>query len=357
RYTGPEPWPYSRRAPDLPLAAIDDELLRVGVWGERRLAVDPSLDVQVGLRVEGGSRTASGSVEVQPRVTTRLRLGPDVTMSLGAGRYVQHAQSPAPVGPLLERALETGRLWLLAGPRRAPLDTRIVSLGGEAWLGEAWLASATAYVRDSRGVLLPDPTPGFLIQRSPLVEGRVGARGLDLSLRRLAGRVTGSVAYSLADAEAEAVGLAFPAPSDRRHVLDVTGRVRLSSDWNLGLAYTYATGSPYARTLERTLGESEREAAFLVDPFRRRTPPYASLDLVLDYARRIGVWSVGGFLQARNLTGHDNDVTYTHTTERCPGAYLMDGTCVEGTPVPTDNFTPGIPTIPLLGLRISYRGG
>lgn len=357
RYAGPEPWPYSRRSPDLPLDSIDDRLLRVGVWAERRLTLRRALEVQVGLRVEGGGRTASGSVEVQPRVTGRLRLSPGVTLSLGTGRYVQYAQSPAPVGPLLERALETGRLWLLAGPRRAPLDTRIVTLGGEAWLNEAWLASATAYARDSRGVLLPDPTPGFLIQRSPLVEGRVSARGVDLSLRRLAGRVTGSVAYSLAHAEADAAGITFPAPADRRHVLDVTGRLRLGSDWNLGLAYTFATGSPYARTLERSVGESEREAAFLVDPFRRRTPSYASLDLVLDYAHDLGAWSVGGFLQARNLTGHDNDVTYTHTSEVCPGAFRMDGTCVEDTPVPTDRFTPGIPTIPLLGLRLSYRGG
>ncbi|HZD06179.1 MAG TPA: hypothetical protein VE173_14810, partial [Longimicrobiales bacterium] len=240
-------------------------------------------------------------------------------------------------------------------PDRSPLSSRIVTLGGEAWLGPAWLLSATVYHRSTRGLVLPDPTPGLVVQRSPLVEGRVRARGVDVSLRRLAGRVTGSLAYSLGDARARGAGLDFPAPTDRRHVIDVTMETRLTRGLDLAAAWVLATGAPYTRTLERCVGEGCRPAALLDRPFGRRSPTYRSLDLVLDWTHRFGSWSVGGFLQARNVLGHDNAVTYTNTEESCIGGVFENGVCSGGgRPSSKDAFTPGIPTIPLLGLRVTF---
>lgn len=180
---------------------MDEEaaLTRLGLWGERRWSVGET----------------------------------------GLGRYVQYAQSPAPVGPRIERALdETGRLWVLSDERSAPLQARIATLGGEVWLGSDWIFSGTGYIRRTDGILLPDATEGLLVQRSPLVKGAVTASGLDVSLRRLAGRLTGSVGYSLGHARAEALGVEFPAPTDRRHVVDLTTWVRISRGVSAGAAYT-----------------------------------------------------------------------------------------------------------------------
>jgi hypothetical protein len=245
---------------------------------------------------------------------------------------------------------------VLAGPDREPLVANIATVGAEAWLGPAWILSMTGYVRRSEGVILPDPTPGLIVQRSPLVTGRTHAQGLDLVLRRLSGRVTGSIAYSLARARAHASGIDVPAPTDRARVLDITARTQLGRGIGLATAYTWASGAPFARTLDRCVGETCRAASFLEAPFRRRSPDYASLDLVVDWSHRFGGWSLGGFLQARNILGHDNAVTYEGTSERClSGAQASEGSCPDGsTLIEEDTFTPGIPTIPLIGLRISF---
>lgn len=355
-YQGPEPWPYSRRPPDLLEVTDESALTRVGAWVEWRGRILPSLQVEGGLRLDAGSEVAGTGVQAQPTAFARLELSPSLSLSAGAGRYLQYAQSPASVGPRFERSLEAGRLWILAGRDREPLVANVVTLGAEAWLGPGWLLSMTGYARGSHGVILPDPTPGLIVQRSPLVTGRTEARGLDLVLRRLSGRITGSLAYSLARTRAHASGIDFPAPTDRTQVLDLTARVQLSEGVGLATAYTLATGAPFTRTLDRCVGETCRAAAFLDTPFGRRSPDYASLDLVLDWNHRFSGWSLGAFLQARNILGHDNAVTYEGTAERCrSGLQASQGTCADGsTLLEEDTFTPGIPTIPLIGLRISF---
>jgi hypothetical protein len=294
---------------------------------------------------------------LQPSVSTRLSLTPGASLSAGIGRYVQYAQSPAAMGPHFAGGLETGRLWYVAGPGRAPLAALVTTVGGEAWLGTDWLFSATAYRRASTGVMLPDPTPGLIVQRPPLVTGRVEATGVDVTLRRLAGRVTGSVAYSLGRARAEAVGRAFDAPTDRRHVFDATTHARLLGSLDVQVAYTWASGAPYARVLPTHLGTAQVPASILEDPFARRSPAYSSLDLVLDWTARFDGWSLGVFVQGRNQLRHDNAVTYESTHLTCrpelPGA---DGfTCPDGSPAERrDDFLDGIPLIPLLGFRVTF---
>ncbi len=355
RYAGPEPWPYSIRPPDLAAARWDLGLTRVGVWGHRRWSLGP-LSVDAGLRVNGGQRTRGGIVELLPALSTRWVVGERVTLFAAIGRSVQYAQSPAEVGPRVQRGLASGRLWILAGPATAPLTVRTGTVGGEAWLGSGWLASATAYLRRSDGLLLPDPTPGPLIQRPPLVEGWAGARGMELSLRRLGGRVTGWASYSLGRARAHALGRTFPAPTDRARVFDATTRVHLGSAWGVGLAYVHASGAPFARAADPCDFGHCAPGVVLDAPFLRRSPPYASLDLQATWDHRFDGWSLGVFLQGRNLLDHDNAVTYERSDLACGGGlYVSGGLCPDGrAPHWEDRFQAGIPTLPLLGLRVRF---
>lgn len=355
RYEGPDAWPYSRRPPDLGVARWDVNLTRVGLWGRRRWTAGP-LSLEAGLRLDAGDATEAGSVEVSGTGLLRYRASPRLALSAGVGRWVQNAQSPASVGPKVERSLESGRLWVLAGPNRAPIHVRMATMGGELWLGDEWLASATAYLRRSTGVVLPDPTPGLLIQRPPLVEGEVAARGIDVSVRRLAGRVTGWAGYSYGDAEAEVLGITVPAPTDRTHSLDLAISTTLSASWRLGLAYAYGTGAPYTRVLDDCDQEGCGPGVILDRPLMRRAPGYSSLDLVFTWSHAFRSWSLGVFLQARNVLNHDNGITYSATTPVCAGGvHVSSYTCSDGSPARfRDDFQTGIPTIPLLGLTVAF---
>lgn len=355
RYRGPEPWPYSQRPQELGETRWNTELVRLGVWGHRRWTGGP-VTVDGALRVDAGSATASGTVQASPSLTVSWHAAEGTLVSLAAGRSVQYAQSPAAVGPRIDRAMDSGRLWMLAGPSRAPVVARTITLGAERWLGDAWLASATAYLRHTTDVLLPDPTPGLLIQRPALVKGSAHARGVELSLRKLRGRVTGWVAYSLARARGTALGRTVPTPTDRTHVLDATAQVALSTSWSLNLGYTYASGAPFTRVIETCDGDGCPVGVTLDRPLLRRAPGYASLDAVLRWDHRFGGWSLGFFLQGRNLLGHENGVSYDGSELTCGGGfYPGNGPCPDGTPPHwEDRFHSGIPTLPLLGLRVGF---
>lgn len=349
RYVGPETWPYSQEPFDLADVESGATLFRAGIWGSRRLDLTSRLALDAGLRLAGGGRVADGRVEVLPSLLLQYRPLESVRLAAGVGRYAQYAQSPAPVGPRVETVLQTGRRWVLAGPSQPTARSTIGTVGAEVWLGDGWLAAATAYRREGEGVVLPDPTPGLLVQRSPLVVGSVRADGVDMSVRRLVGPLTGSVAYSVSRARATAVGRVFSAPTDRTHVVDLSALTALGRGFRVTGAFTYASGSPFTRT------HITDDGALLDAPFQRRGPSYASLDLGVDMTHRFASWSLGWFIQARNLLGRDNAISYQSSDRSCPGELLVTDPCASGeAPLVHDSFVTGIPTIPLLGFRVSF---
>jgi hypothetical protein len=361
RYSGPfhhvmGGW---RSDPALPLERAAG-LTQAALWGERRWAASPRLTMEAGIRLEAGAAVrGSGVLRPAPRASARYTLSPDVSVAAGIGRSHQYSQALAPVGPSVGPGLQASQLWLLAGPEVPALRADVVTLGGEAWLGRGWLASANSYVRRSTGVVLPDPTPGPLAGRSLFVTGESLARGLELSARRLAGRWTSSLAYSYGVSELRAEGLRFPAPSDRRHLLDATAMARLGTRLRAGAAFTAASGAPYTRVYapdwscswSRECGDREPRT---LEPGAFRMPAHASLDLLLDYGWRVRGVEAGAYLQLRNALGRENAATYSSTGDWCPGDQGgYTGQCPQGF-VMHDRFEPGLPLLPVLGFRARF---
>jgi hypothetical protein len=190
------------------------------------------------------------------------------------------------------------------------------------------------------------------------VIGDASARGIDASIRRLEGRWTGSLGFSHAIANSTAAGFEFPADEDRRNVLDVTSTVQLGRGWTWSAAYTYATGAPYTRTHP---GATECDASgactWLTPPSReqpnaRRRAASNSLDVSFDWSKRMRGWTLGGFVQLRNVLGADNEGRYAgYEPPRCQGMCGDAGAVViEG----HDRFHPGLPRLPLVGLRVTF---
>src|SRR5205823_2070051 len=104
----------------------------------------------------------------------------------------------------------------------------------------------------STGVAVPDPTPGKLDNsRAPtrpiFVSASNQARGVEVGVRRIAGRLTTSLSYALAKSTMQSAGWTFASPADRRHTVDATAMYRLGQAIRLGAAMTAATGSPFTR--------------------------------------------------------------------------------------------------------------
>ncbi|MBI4420395.1 MAG: TonB-dependent receptor [Gemmatimonadetes bacterium] len=364
-FDGQYPRPYPVAV--LPDKLVLDERLAVPVvWAERRWSLGSRAALQTGLRIEapGGAQNVP-SLAVAPRLSARYAVpGTRASLSVGAGRSWQYTQALAPAGPSVGPDLYVTDVWLLAGDTIPAVRADVATASGEIDLGVGWIAGATVYARHQTGVAVPDPTPGELTSGRPIfVPATNRAWGLELGLRRIVGRWTGSLSYtwsrSTLQAQSPGWGSPYPSPADRRHVLDGTVLYRASANWRVGAAMTAASGAPFSRFI---LGAAPCTppsacpdtlvALQIESPNGVRTSPYASVDFLLDWEGTVGRATVGAFLQVRNLLNRSNAVTYGGSEEPCdahapPTRILVRSfTC--------DRFDRGVPLLPLAGVRIVF---
>lgn len=364
---GTPPSPYiGNRITVLDSLRMEDGLTRLSAWLERRWRGGP-VELDAGLRAETGSPVRdTGPVRLAPRLRLRWNVADGLTIGIAAGRSHQYAQSPVPIGLPLGVSdtplFPAGAFWMLAGDSVPALQSDLATVGGELWLGRRTLLSVNGYVRRGAGLLVTDPRQGLAVDRPIYVTAEERARGVEAGVRRVAGRWTGSVGYSLAWADLEAEGLRYPSPQDRRHSIDVTSRLRLTDGLALAAAFSYASGAPYTRFITLQLDPYPEPATpVLGKPNARRMAAYASLDLSLDWTKRFEGWSLGLFLQVRNALNRANTASYIGsqqwscgeeaTERRDDGLYCFPS----GRRAPLrDEFLMAIPTMPLIGLRLRF---
>lgn len=362
RFVGPRPTPFTPLDPTAYLIQRDDRQVDGILWGERRWKLLRALAIETGLRVEAGERVRNGGAfRLAPRLAIRYQIDPALSVSAATGRSWQYVQALNPAGPSATPGFRTDQLWLLAGDSVPAIRTDVATLGVERWMGDGWLVGVTGYVRGSGGVTISDPAPGAILDRPLWVTAENQARGIELSARKLAGRWTSSASYSYGTSTMTAVGQRFPAPADQRHVLDATALLRVEPEWQLGAAYTAASGHPYTRTFAGAIGcelEAQcgwREEPWVGEPGGQRMGWYQSLDLLAEWNRtyRRG-WKLGVYLQLRNVLNHDNPGRYLGYQ----GEYCLDECAPDGDGEarfgPRDEFVASLPIVPLVGLRLAF---
>jgi hypothetical protein len=367
-YSGQYPRPYPVVV--LPDTLVAEEQLGVlAVWGERRFALGSRAALEVGLRIDAHERVRNAApLGVAPKAALRVTpFGSRVTLTAAAARTWQYTQALAPAGPSVGPDLYLTDVWLLAGDTIPALRADVGTLGLEAWLGGSWVASANAYVRHATGMAVPEPGAGTLTAQRPIfVTADNHARGIELAVRRLAGRwtATGSWSYGVSNVEARSamypVWYTYPSSADRRHVVDASIMRRFGDALSVGAAFTWAGGPPFSRfllgqapcdSLATVCSPADSAALYIESPNAVRTPAYASLDLLVDWSRMLGSVQVGAYLQVRNVLGTANAVTYTGSLRQCTPApptlvSVGGGVC--------DRFDRGVPRLPLAGVRVAF---
>jgi len=360
RYVGPVPRPY-------PLVVALDTLQLsvrravVAFWGTRRWGTG-RFALDAGVRLElPGSMANVPELAVAPRVSARYATGPTFALSAAFARTYQYTQTIAPAGTGVGPDLHISDVWGMADDTVPALRSDLATLGAEAWLGPGWLGTVTVYGRRVTGVAVPDPEPGFPVQRRPLfVTATNRAAGVELSARRVMGRVTGSMAYSEGVSQMAASGWTYPASAERRRMLDVTGMVRIAQGWRAGAAFTAASGAPFTRFLLHTVVPT-CDSAFCPDtvfttsmverPNEGRTPAYVTLDLFGEWHRVFGSWAMSVFVQLRNALNRRNAVTYAGSRDGCTQPTGDQRQAREGV---CDDFHRGLPLLPLVGVSVAF---
>ena len=374
-YDGAAPSPYPVQTFLTPVR-FDDQLTLGTIWIERRWRPQANLEAQVGVRIDGSAAITNAlPLRVGPQASLRYAAGEDLSATVAVGQRYQYLQALSPAGLRVGPALAVSYLWLLAGPETPAIRTRLLTVGAEHWLSDRWLAAASIYVRHSSGVATHDPRPGptsekvivdgeeHLFDRGYRAFGTTMARGLEFSLRRLVGRWTMAAGYTFGVSTMDVNGLRFPAPSDRRHSLDVTTAWRvprkfLGGSFVFANALNVATGAPYTRVHPGNY-DCDREAVvcreivptLVEEPNAERAPWYASLDALFDWTRKFSAWQLAIYVQMRNVTDRSNAVAYSATWQ---------GPCQRDTPdAPfcdrdSDRFESGLPRGTTLGIRIAF---
>jgi len=357
-YDGPRPRYHAAKPETTQRFVYGRGLLVSAVWAEARIGLGERLTLGPALRLEAGSPVANGgTLRAAPALSARYTLSGNHTLSAGIGRSWQYDQAIALAGPSIHPAFHASHFRVLADAGTPAIRADIATLGTERWLGGGWLASATAFVRRADGVALPDPTPGPLADRPLYVVGRNDAHGIELAVRRMGARWSGSLGYSYGVSEVEAAGFRYPAPADRRHTLDLMAAMRVSDALRIAAAFTAASGAPFTRAVSRSPDDCATFGfgcgsphAIIEEPNAERTRPYHALDASLQWARAFGPVEVSAYLQVRNVLGAENAITYAGTI---PVATIMRRNG-EREIVWDDRFEPGLPRLPLLGVRVTF---
>jgi hypothetical protein len=364
-YRGAAPWPY----PDAANAGrLEDasSIDRYAAWGEVRDHIGPDIAFSAGLRLEteSGARGIEGGIEAAPRLAVAWTPRPELRVAAAAGRHYQYEQALAATGFTVGSALVPGHFWVGARGAVPPIRADIVTGGAELWLPHGWLAATNGWLRSETGRLTPAPESGYVRARPPLeqaapaagwVAGSGRALGLELSARKLAGRWTASLAYSLTRSRTTASDVTYPTPGERTHALDAAFMVKATSKTSVGAALTAASGASYTRFyafrctavswycaevddgVQPIIGYAEPAGA-------ERTRRYVSLDLHVERTGTLLGLPFGAWAQVRNALGRDNRAAYTGSILDCDAA---GNDCSL-----SDTFESGFPFLPLIGVWI-----
>lgn len=188
----------------------------------------------------------------------------------------------------------TASFWILGGEAPFPVARSTQWMTGFTVPGNILRLDVEFYQNHTNGIVeyalsrpgLSAETPGLeLISRFRFFDGERLTSGMDLSLEKSTGSLTGLLSYTLSKTIHTFPGInfgeAFPAQDDRRHQLQFTGNYQLRN-WNLGFSYVFASGRPYLDLSKIDEPEVDRGNIRFPDN-QNYLPDYHRMDLGINY--------------------------------------------------------------------------
>jgi hypothetical protein len=320
--------------------------------------------IEPGVRLDVWAASDGAYPLLSPRFAVKRFLGParDAAAKLTVGRYTQFLHS------LRNEDLPVSNdTWVLTGSGVPAVVSDQVQVGIEKFFGEQWHASAEAYWRGFQG------TTEFNIADDPndpaddLLSGDGRSYGLDLFLRRRAGRLTGWTSLSFLHARRTLPDpltagfqdlppvVTFAPIFDRTVDLDLVVQYELPRRWDVGARWNFGSPIPYTRPVSQyyAFRYSPLQAQFEPDlgggrsslyvalggRNAERYPPYHRLDVTARRTFRPGWGTITPYLQVLNVYNRRNVLWYFYNYERVPA---------------TRSGVSMFPVVPAIGMEFSF---
>lgn len=327
RYQGPLPPPDEGEPTQGSLASNSParleshlEAARPAGYVEASLQPTPAVLIVPGVRVDYFSDARAWRVD--PRLSSRVRLGDSTTLKSGVGAYSQ-----------------PGQYWeVMEGFGNAelkPFRTLQTSAGVEQKVGQSLSVDLDGFYKRWQDRVLG--TPGGAPPH--YVNGGTGhAYGLELLLQATVGeRYSGFASYTLSRSTRRD-GAGAPQrlfDRDQTHNLSVAANLKLGHGFQLGARFRYVTGSPYSVVQSAVYDASTDTYRPLYGAVNgARNPNFHQLDLRIEKLWRLGPVDLTAYLELMNAYNARNQEGRRYSFD-----YRESSSVV------------GLPLFPNLGLR------
>lgn len=272
--------------------------------------------------VEAGLK---GSLFRNPEGGWDTGLDPDIALGLNLSRYGQLSMR---AGTAHQYLLRTGmtdaglplEFWILAGKYTQPQKSFGTGLSYMLEMGE-YSFGADAYWRllqnqaEYHGSMM-DFATGLYSLEGALLKGSGRAYGINLSLNKVAGPLTGWIAYAWGRSLRRFEGREeCPASHERIHELDAVASYRLGR-WTFGATVVAASGTPFTMP-EHLYFIGQRVVSWWGPHNGSRLSPYFRADVSVNYFfHRQPGREDGICLSIYNITGADNQLYWSLKVDR-----------------------------------------
>ena len=304
---------------------------------------------------------------LEPRLSVRFRLTPTVSLKAGYARMTQYVHLLTTSG-----LTQSSDLWVPATDTVKPEYSEQVSVGTAVAIGKMFLLEVEGYYKTMDNVIEYKNNTSFLQKgvtwQDKITAGKGTAYGAEFFLKKTAGRLTGSVSYTLSWSERLFedlnFGKTFPFRYDRRHDVSLTGNYRFNDRWSLNAMWVYYSGNAVTVPTDAYVSPDYNSGGgklsyfpspnviisyyynndiITSSPHRNnyRLPSYQRLDVTATYRKpmRRGEWNL--MFGITNLYNHFNASYYTvyEKVEPSTGKVTMEYDAVSLFPImPTVSF-------------------
>ena len=205
------------------------------------------LTINAGLRLSGFISESKMSFNAEPRISLNYALLSNLAIKTGYSRMVQYMQLLSTSGLTIPTDL-----WVPALKGLKPLKSDQVNVGfSYDWNKKALisiefyqksLTNTTDYRNGSS--LLTDFTPWY----EKTTQGHGDSKGMEITIQKQQGKLTGSINYTLSTANRKYTdlnnGQTFPFRYDRLHDFNISVNYQISKKWDVSALWVYGTGYP-----------------------------------------------------------------------------------------------------------------
>jgi len=305
-----------------------DSTREISIYLQDRWSITPRLSLQIGARATDYS--LHDTLYIDPRFGLKYILRQDLSFKMSIGRYHQFLT----IVNLEDESWNIVDLWLgLPEDRPATWADHLI-FGLEYLSGNSWLYRAETYYKHfenlitlQQGELITETGDDENLQATPFndfYETKAYAYGLELLIKKTAGKVRGWIGYTYAQTNRHIKKHGWYKPKyDRTHTLNVVGDLEITKNTHFSMSLQTASGQPFtAPTGVYDNWYASHNAfmpawyysqGFLVgEKNAARMSSYFRLDIGLKQKKTFFGYNYERFIQLVNVTNHVNPLTHQY---------------------------------------------